>query len=85
MDKAIEMIYWVDGDARLVYVNDATIARTGVHPRRVAGMTLHDIDPGAPLAWDKRFAELKGPGPSSGEHVHLAKDGEKFEVEIKAT
>lgn len=82
IDRAGELIYWVDPQGRFVYVNDATCEKTGFTREELLGMTIYDVDPWAPSPWAEHWASVKAHGSSAVEARHRAKSGEVIDLEV---
>ncbi len=83
IEKAQELIFWVGDDSRLIYVNEATCARTGYKREELIGMTIFDIHPTANRPWDTEEVKAKG-GKMVFEAPYVTKSGEEFDVEVNA-
>jgi PAS domain S-box-containing protein len=78
-------VYWLDSDARFVYLNDAACKVVGYEHEELIGKPLSLIDPNATAEeMAAIWAQLPRDGSFSGELVHRRKDGSEFPVEITA-
>ncbi|TKJ36968.1 MAG: hypothetical protein CEE38_08660 [Planctomycetes bacterium B3_Pla] len=83
LDRAAEAVFWIEADARFVYVNEAACRSLKYSRQELLSMTVHDIDPNFPKdAWPEHWRELRRRGSFTIESVHRAKDGRTFPVEI---
>jgi diguanylate cyclase (GGDEF)-like protein/PAS domain S-box-containing protein len=83
VDRAADLIHWVDASGNLVYVSDSTCARHGYSREELLRMTIFDLDPVLTrTTWDAHWQNLKEQGSARSEAVHLTKDGELFPVEV---
>ena len=85
LDRAAEAIFWIEADARLIYVNETACRSLGYSREELLSMTVHDIDPDfQEEAWSKSWERLPRLGSYTLESVHRTKDGRTFPVEITA-
>ena len=83
LDHAADAIFWMEADARFVYVNERACRSLGYSRKELLSMTVHDIDPNFPKeAWAEHWGQLRREGSFTIESVHRAKDGRTFPVEI---
>ncbi len=83
LDHAADAIFWIEADARFIYVNETACRSLGYSREEFLSMTVHDIDPNFPKeAWAKHWQQLRREGSFTIESVHRAKDGGTFPVEI---
>ncbi len=83
MDHSSDPIFWIDPDARLVYVNETTCRVLGYTQDELLEMTVFDVDPAFPQeAWPNHWQELKQRVFFTIESQHQAKDGRIFPVEL---
>ena len=83
LDHAADAIFWMEADARFVYVNERACRSLGYSREELLSMTVHDIDPNFPEeAWAEHWEQLRRQGSFTIESVHCAKDGTTFPVEI---
>ncbi|NIT03391.1 PAS domain S-box protein, partial [Candidatus Saccharibacteria bacterium] len=76
-------IFWVQSDARFVYVNEAACNSLGYSREELLSMTVYDIDPDFPEgAWPDHWRDIKERGSFSFESTHRKKSGVVFPVEI---
>lgn len=86
MDHAVDAVYWIDRQARILYANDAARAMLGYTADELLGMTVHDLNPDVPPeAWPEWWAETKEKKVVSLEGVHLTKDGRRISIEIRVS
>ena len=78
------MNFWMDEDARLVYVNQAACDTLGYSKEELLKMTLHDIDPNILKAeWPERWSHMKRSGERTLETSQRTKDGRLIPVEVR--
>ena len=82
IDHAADMMFWVDKDAHLIYVNDTTCQKTGYFREELLAMTVYDLDPGAARPWKRHWANLKKRKTYSFEATNRCKDGTMIPVEV---
>ncbi|MCZ7662364.1 MAG: PAS domain S-box protein [Thermoleophilia bacterium] len=83
VDRAADLIHWIDPDGRFVYVSDSTCRRHGYSREELLEMTVFDIDPTWPReAWAEHRRRLEEVGSLTFETVHTTKSGELFPVEV---
>ncbi|NOR66284.1 MAG: PAS domain S-box protein [Woeseiaceae bacterium] len=83
LDHAADAIFWIDADARFIYVNETACRSLGYSREEFSSMTVHDIDPDFPRkAWAEHWQQLRREGSFTVESVHRAKNGRTFPVEI---
>ena len=83
IDRSSDAAFWMDSDARFVYVNEAACSTLDYTRDELIKMTVHDIDPDFPKKiWPDHWAEVKRQGYFVIESHHRSKDGRIFPVEI---
>ena len=83
LDHAADSVFWIEPNARLVYVNDAACHTLGYSRQELLSMTVHDIDPNFPQeAWTQHWEEVRRRGSFTFESSHRTKDGSIFPAEI---
>jgi len=83
LDRAADAIFWIEADARFIYVNETACRSLGYSREEFSSMTVHDIDPDFPRkAWAEHWQQLRREGSFTVESVHRAKNGRTFPVEI---
>jgi diguanylate cyclase (GGDEF)-like protein/PAS domain S-box-containing protein len=83
VDKAADLIHWIDPQGHLLYVSDSICVRTGYTRDELLGMTVFDLDPlQTPASWKKHWQLIKQQGSTVMESVHRTKSGELFPVEL---
>ena len=83
IDRAADGAFWIEPDARFVYVNDAACRSLGYSRRELLSMTVHDIDPDFPAEdWLDHWREVKERGSFTLDSRHRTKEGHIFPVEI---
>ncbi len=83
IDRSSDSAFWMDSNARFVYVNEAACRTLGYTRDELIKMTVHDINPDfAQELWPDNWAEVKRRGSFVIESHHRTKDGRIFPVEI---
>jgi diguanylate cyclase (GGDEF)-like protein/PAS domain S-box-containing protein len=83
IDRASDAIFWIDKDARILYVNDMTCKTLGYSQDELMSMKIYAIDPNFPKEiWPSHWKELKERGFFTFESIHRKKDGTLMPVEI---
>ena len=86
VDRAAELIHWMDGDGRILFVNEALCVRTGYSQDEMLGMTVFDLAPNLSRElWREQWSELQRTGSLVAESLHRTKSGELFPVEVLAS
>lgn len=85
VDHAADAVFWMNEDARFIYINDAACRSLGYSREELLAMTVHDIDAKSSAdSWPERWSALKEHGSMVGESRHRRKDGTTFPVELSA-
>ena len=83
VDQARDAVYWVDSEARIVYVNEAACRALGYGREELLRLRVFDIDPGFPKErWAEHWERTTAHETYLLETTHQAKDGRCFPVEI---
>ena len=83
VDRAAENIIWLDENANIIYVNDASCTSLGYSREELLKMKIHSIDPDFPAeAWRPHIEDLKKRKAITFESRHRTKDGRVFPVEV---
>ena len=86
MDHAVDAVYWIDPQAKVLYTNEAASAMLGYTPDEFLRMTVHDLNPEFPPAkWPQLWEETRRKKILSFETVHLAKDGRRIPIDIRVS
>ena len=84
MDEAVDAVYWIDPQARILYTNDAASTMLGYTKEEFLRMTVHDLNPEFPVAvWPGWWAEMRDKKVMSLETVHLTKNGRRIPIDIR--
>ncbi len=84
MDQAVDAVYWIDPQARILYTNDAAGAMLGYCKEEFLRMTVHDLNPSfPPEVWPGWWEEVREKQVVSLETNHLTHDGRLIPVEIR--
>jgi PAS domain S-box-containing protein len=83
IDHSSDAAFWMESDARFIYVNDAACRSLGYTRDELLSMTVHDIDPDfPPEVWSETWRRVREGIPLTLESHHRTKDGRVFPVEI---
>lgn len=83
VDKAGDLILWLDRDGRILYVSDSTCERHGYTREELLQMTIFDLDPVLTrTTWQTQWEIFRQSGSVSFESVHRTKQGEVFPVDV---
>ncbi len=86
MDQAVDAVYWIDPQARILYTNNAASEMLGYSADEFRRMTVHDLNPNFPEeTWPRFWEETRGKMALSFESVHLAKDGRRIPIDIRVS
>ncbi|QPD04822.1 MAG: putative Histidine kinase [Candidatus Nitrospira kreftii] len=84
MDQAVDAVYWIDHQARILYTNDAASAMLGYTKEEFLRMTVHDLNPDFPAeVWPGWWAEVRDKKVMSLETGHLTKEGRWIPIDIR--
>lgn len=85
VDHAPDPVYWMESNARFVYVNEAACRTLGYSREELLSMAVPDIGPDFPIeVWPDHWKELQQERTLTFETLHRTKDGRIFPVEITA-
>jgi PAS domain S-box-containing protein len=83
IDHSSDAAFWMESDARFIYVNLAATRALGYSKEELLEMTVHDIDPDfPPELWPDHWSEIKRRRSFIMESHHRTKAGRIFPVEI---
>ena len=83
VEHASDAVFWMDSQARIVYVNEAACLSLGRSREELLSLSIPDIDPHFPKeAWETHWEKLKTRGSITFEAQHQTKQGRVFPVEI---
>ena len=86
MDQAVDAVYWIDPQARILYTNEAATAMLGYTADEFLNMTVHDLNPDFPAeVWPGWWKETREKKVISLETVHLTKDGRRIPIDIRVS
>ena len=84
VDHSADMNFWMDEEARLVYVNQAACDTLGYSKEELLKMTLLDIDPNIKKEeWLERWANMKHAGERIMETSQLTENGKLIPLEVR--
>ncbi|MGC3972881.1 MAG: PAS domain S-box protein [Nitrospira sp.] len=85
IERAADMVFWIDEAAHLLLVNAAACERMGYTKDEFLQMSVPDIDPNYQMeAWARHWQELRESGRQRLETLHRSKSGEVYPVEVVA-
>ena len=85
VEHAAGSVVWIDSQARIVYVNEASCHSLGRSREELLSLSIPDIDPLFPKeTWAVFWGELKARGSMTFESQHQTGQGLVFPVEITA-
>ena len=83
IDRAVDGVFWVAPDARILSVNEAACRMLEYSRKELTTMTVHDIDPNfPPEAWPAHWEELKRKGSMTFESRHWSSTGRVLDTEV---
>jgi PAS domain S-box-containing protein len=86
IDVASDAVFWLDKEARFVYVNQSACLSVGYSREELLSMTLFDVNPHSTAeGWDELLKQMRIQGTGRLESEHRRKDGALFPVEIVST
>ena len=86
MDQAVDAIYWVDPQAKILYANEAANLMVGYSREELLNMTVHDLNPDFPASmWPGFWEEMRRNKTMSLETNHRAKDGRLIPIDIRVS
>lgn len=86
MDQAVDAVYWIDPQARILYTNGAAMVMLGYTADEFLRMTVHDLNPDFPReVWPAFWERTREQKVVSLETVHLTKDGRRIPIEIRVS
>jgi diguanylate cyclase (GGDEF)-like protein/PAS domain S-box-containing protein len=84
-DHAPDSIFWIDEQARIVYVNEDACRERGYTREELLAMSIPDINPELPTdVWSGHWQRSLQKGTITFESRHRRKDGSVFPVDISA-
>ncbi|HET6418559.1 MAG TPA: PAS domain S-box protein, partial [Geobacteraceae bacterium] len=84
IDRAADQAFWITGDGRFFYVNDAACRALGYTREELLGMSVPDISPTcSPEEFPMYWNESREKGSTTFETFHRTKDGRVYPVEIR--
>ena len=86
MGSTLNAIFWVEKDARFLYVNDAACFMVSYSREELLSMTMYDVDSNlSPKVWSEHWKTVKQQGTLYFESQHQTKEGRSFPIEIVVT
>ncbi len=86
MDQAVDAVYWIDPQAKILYTNEAASVMLGYTADEFLQMTVHDLNPSfPPEVWPGFWAETREKKVVSLETIHVAKDGRRIPIDIRVS
>jgi PAS domain S-box-containing protein len=84
MDRAADMIFWIDKNAHVQYANVMAAQVLGYAGQELLDHSFFNIVPGYSLmTWDALWDDLKKGGSAGSETTLVRKDGQKIPAEMK--
>jgi PAS domain S-box-containing protein len=85
VDNAVEMIFWIERDGKISYVNKAASRITGYSRKELLAMYTFDLNEEVPKgAWNAHWKAVKKDGEFEREMLFKKKDGSLFPVFIQS-
>jgi PAS domain S-box-containing protein len=86
VDLSGDLIYWVDFDGNVVYLNDAAALRLGVEPNQAGTLHMRGISASySEQRWSDLRERVMDAGGTTYLSAHVAKDGSTYPVQVSAT
>ena len=86
MDQAVDAVYWIDPQAKILYTNEAASIMLGYTAEEFLRMTVHDLNPDfPPEVWPGWWKETREKRVVSLETAHLTKDGRRVPIDIQVS
>lgn len=86
MDQAVDAVYWIDPQAKILYTNEAASAMLGYSKEEFLRMTVHDLNPNFPAeVWPGWWEEVRQKKVVSLETNHLTKDRRLIPIDIRVS
>ena len=83
LDRAGDAVYFMESDAKFIYVNEAACRSLGYSRAELLTMRVSDINPNYAFDdWLKLWEDIKHQGSFTVESVHQRQDGSIFPVEF---
>lgn len=85
VERAADLISWIDPDGRFLYVNESSCGHMGYSREEYGELTVTDVCPDIPREkWPEHFQEIKQQGSLILETELRRKDGTLFPAEVSA-
>ncbi|MFY4727744.1 PAS domain S-box protein, partial [Nitrospira sp. BLG_2] len=85
-EQAVDAIYWIDSQAKILYANEAASLMVGYTREELFDMTVHDLNPDFPASrWPGFWEEMRRNKTMSLETNHRAKDGRLIPIDIQVS
>ncbi len=86
MEQAVDAIYWIDPQAKILYANRAASLMVGYSREELLGMTVHDLNPDFPASmWPGFWEETRRDKTMSLEANHRTRDGRLIPIDIQVS
>ena len=86
VERAAELIRWIDPEGRILFANEASCRRDGYSREEMLSLSIFDLDPSfTPESWRQAWQGLKEAGSLTTESMHRTKSGELYPVEVSAS
>ncbi len=85
VERAGDMIFWVNSDGEVFFANDATCVELGYSREELVGLNYLEVAPRLPAVWSEALDLVKEHGALVRESVLRRKDGTEVPVEASST
>ncbi len=83
LNHAADAAFWLEPDARFLYVNDVALSELGYSREELLSLTIYDVAPDLEAeVWSEQWRSLKQQGSLTFESRYRTKGGRIFPVEI---
>ncbi|MDP2384081.1 MAG: PAS domain S-box protein [Nitrospirota bacterium] len=84
IDHAVDAVYWINREARIIEVNEAASLMLGYSKAELCAMTIHDLNPDFQAdGWPVFWAETQQCKTMALETFHRSKAGQLIPVEVQ--
>ena len=83
VDRAPDIIFWIDADGRFFYVNELAVRLLGYSRQELLEMTVGEVDPAfTGEAWPLHWLKIRTLSAITLDSLFRTKDGSEFPVEV---
>ncbi|WP_445633555.1 Response regulator receiver modulated PAS/PAC sensor protein [Nostoc sp. DSM 114161] len=83
LDRSKDAIFFINADAQIVYVNEATCHSLRYSREQLLSMNIQDIDPNFGLAtWQSKLSEFRQRDSYEIDTIHITQDGQRINVKV---